>query len=312
MQLINKWQEFRNSSRYEDRKGALVKKSKNLLMTILQLILIVGIAYVILSPVIGIVSQSFFSDADQANPMVFTIPVSPTLERYQGAWEELDYISTLASTLIYTIVNTLMQVFICSMVGYGFARFDFPGKKLLFACVVVMIVVPSHTIMLPQYMTFRSMELMRSTTPMFILSIFGVGLRSGLFIYIFNQFFRGLPKEIEEAAFVDGANTAYTYFFIMLINAMPAVITVTVFSLVWQYNDMFYAKLFQIPNEALLARRLSTLQSNIGANLKIMNPAIQKLYVNAGVVLMMVPILLIYLVLQKRFVEGVERSGIVG
>ncbi len=312
MQAMEKWREFRNSPRYEDRKGAVVKKSKNALMTILQIILIVGIAYVILSPVIGIISQSFFSDADSANPMVFTIPISPTMERYEGAWQELHYVPTLASTLLYTIGNTLLQVFICSMVGYGFARFDFPGKKIFFACVVVMIVVPSHTIMLPQYMTFRSMELMRSTTPMFILSAFGVGLRSGLFIYIFNQFFRGLPKEIEEAAFVDGAGTAYTYFFIMLVNAVPAVITVTVFSLVWQYNDMFYAKLFQIPNEALLARQLSTLQSNIGANLKIMNVRIQKLYVNAGVVLVMLPILLIYLLLQKRFVEGVERSGIVG
>ena len=312
MQALEKWREFRNSPRYEDRKGAAVKTSKNLLMTILQIILIVGIAYVILSPVIGIVAQSFFSDTDSANPMVFTIPISPTMERYQGAWTELKYVPTLVSTLVYTIANTLLQVFICSMVGYGFARFEFPGKKIFFACVVVMIVIPSHTIMLPQYMTFRSMELMRSTTPMYILSAFGVGLRSGLFIYIFNQFFRGLPKEIEEAAFVDGANTAYTYFFIMLINAMPAVITVTVFSLVWQYNDMFYAKLFQIPNEALLARQLSTLQNNIAANLKIMNVRIQKLYVNAGVVLVMLPILLIYLVLQKRFVEGVERSGIVG
>ncbi len=312
MQVINKWQEFRNSSRYEDRKGALVKRSKNLLLPILQIILIVGISYVILSPVIGIVSQSFFSDADSANPMVFTIPISPTMERYVGAWTELRYPTTLASTVLYTVFNTLLQVFVCSMVGYGFARFDFPGKKVLFACVVLMIVVPSHTIMLPQYMTFRSMELMKRTTPMYILSFFGVGLRSGLFIYIFNQFFRGLPKEIEEAAFVDGANTAYTYFFIMLVNAMPAVITVTVFSLVWQYNDMFYANLFQIPKESLLARQLSGLQSNIGANLKIMSPRIQKLYVNAGVVLVMLPILLIYLLLQKRFVEGVERSGIVG
>jgi len=312
MKALEQWRAFRNSPRYEDRKGAAVKKSKNLLMTILQIILIVGIAYVILSPVIGIISQSFFSDSDSANPMVFTIPMQPTLERYEGAWTELKYPVTLGYTLIYTIVNTLFQVLICSMVGYGFARFDFPLKKLLFACVVVMIVVPSHTIMLPLYMTFRSMELMVSQMPMYILSIFGVGLRSGLYVYIFNQFFRGLPKEIEEAAFVDGAGTWYTYFRIMLINAMPAVITVTVFSLVWQYNDMFYAKLFQIPNEQLLARRLSTLQSNIGANLKIMNVRIQKLYVNAGVVLVMLPILAIYLVLQKRFVEGVERSGIVG
>ena len=312
MKAMEKWRAFRNSPRYEDRKGAVVKKSKNLLMTLLQIILIVGIAYVILSPVIGIVSQSFFSDADSANPMVFTIPMQPTMERYEGAWTELNYLSTMGSTLLYTVLNTLFQLLICSMVGYGFARFEFPLKKLLFACVVVMIVIPSHTIMLPLYMTFRSMELMRSTMPMYILSIFGVGLRSGLYVYIFNQFFRGLPKEIEEAAFVDGAGTWYTYFRIMLINAMPAVITVTVFSLVWQYNDMFYAKLFQIPNSSLLARQLSTLQSNIGANLKIMNVRIQKLYVNAGVVLTMLPILIIYLVLQRRFVEGVERSGIVG
>lgn len=312
MKLMEKWHAFRNSPRYEDRKGAAVKKSKNLLMTILQIILIVGIAYVILSPVIGIVAQSFFSDSDSANPMVFTIPMAPTTERYESAWSELKYPTTLAWTLAYTIINTLFQVFICSMVGYGFARFQFPLKKFFFACVVVMIVVPNHTIMLPQYMTFRAMELMRSQMPVYILTVCGVGLRSGLYIYIFNQFFRGLPKEIEEAAFVDGAGTWYTYFRIMLVNAMPAVITVTVFSLVWQYNDMFYAKLFQIPNSQLLARQLSTLQNNISANLKIMNVRIQKLYVNAGVVLTMLPILIIYLLLQKRFVEGVERSGIVG
>lgn len=335
MKALEQWREFRNSSRYEDRKGAVVKKSKNFLMTILQIILIVGIAYVILSPVIGIVAQSFYSDKDMQNPMVFTIPMDPTVERYEGALQELHYMptftfktpgvqgffqdlwagltsSTVFNTLLYTIVNTVFQILVCSMVGYGFARFDFPFKKLLFACVVVMIVLPSHTIMLPQYMTFQSMGLLRNKWPMYILSIFGVGLRSGLYIYIFNQFFRGLPKEIEEAAFVDGAGTWYTYFRIMLVNAMPALITVTVFSLVWQYNDMFYAKLFQIPNEDSLARTLSSLQSNIGANLKINSPREQKLYVNAGVVLVMAPILLIYLILQKRFVEGVERSGIVG
>ncbi len=312
MTIKEKWLAFRNSPRYEDRKGATVKKSKNLLMTALQIILVVGIAYVILSPVIGIVAQSFFSDSDSANPMVFTIPMKPTLQRYIGAWTELKYPTTLLNTLIYTIGNTLFQVFICSMVGYGFARFEFPFKKLMFACVVVMIVVPSHTIMLPQYMTFQSMSLLRDSTPMYILSICGVGLRSGLYIYIFNQFFRGLPKEIEEAAFVDGAGTWYTYFRIMLVNAIPAVITVTVFSLVWQYNDMFYAKLFQIPNSQLLSRQLSTLQNNVAANLKILNVRIQKLYVNAGVVMTMLPILIIYLLLQKRFVEGVERSGIVG
>ena len=224
----------------------------------------------------------------------------------------MDYFRTLGNTLIYTIALTLIQVLICSMVGYGFARFDFPLKKLLFGCVVLMIVIPNHTIMLPQYMTFRSMGLMSEATPMYILTRCGTGLRAGLFIYIFNQFFRGLPKEIEEAAFVDGAGTWYTYFRIMLVNAMPAVITVTVFSLVWQYTDSFYSQLFRIPTDMLLAKRLSTLQNNISANLKIMNVRIQRLYVDAGVVLTILPLLILYLLLQRRFIEGVERSGIVG
>lgn len=202
---MEKWRAFRNSPRYEDAKGGVVKKGKNLLMTILQIILIVGISYVILSPVIGIVAQSFFSDADSANPMVYTIPIEGTLERYTTVITQMDYFRTLGNTLIYTVALTLIQVLICSMVGYGFARFDFPLKKLLFGCVVLMIVIPNHTIMLPQYMTFRSMGLMSEATPMYILTLFGTGLRAGLFIYIFNQFFRGLPKEIEEAAFVDGA-----------------------------------------------------------------------------------------------------------
>ena len=224
----------------------------------------------------------------------------------------MDYFRTLGNTLIYTVALTLIQVLICSMVGYGFARFDFPLKKLLFGCVVLMIVIPNHTIMLPQYMTFRSMGLMSEATPMYILTLFVTGLRAGLFIYIFNQFFRGLPKEIEEAAFVDGAGTWYTYFRIMLVNAMPAVITVTVFSLVWQYTDSFYSQLFRIPTDMLLAKRLSTLQNNISANLKIMNVRIQRLYVDAGVVLTILPLLILYLLLQRRFIEGVERSGIVG
>ena len=126
-----------------------------------------------------------------------------------------------------------IQIVVCSMVGYGFARFDFPLKKVLFGCVVIMIVIPTHTIMLPLYMTFRNFDplglvtlingspinLMSSPWPMYVMTVLGCGLRSGLYIYIFNQFFRGLPKEIEEAAFVDGASTWYTYFRIMLVNA---------------------------------------------------------------------------------------------
>ncbi len=227
--------------------------------------------------------------------------------------------------LLYTLTLTALQLLVCSMVGYGFARFDFPMKKLLFGCVVVMIVIPAHTIMLPLYMTFKSFDpfgivsaikgtpgIMGTVVPMYIMTLLGCGVRSGLYIYIFNQFFRGLPKEIEEAALVDGCGVWYTYFRIMLINAMPAVITVAVFSIVWQFNDTFYAKLFLISEDVVISKKISSLQAVIANVDKILDTTIQELYLDAGIVLIILPILIIYLVLQKYFIEGVERSGIVG
>lgn len=299
---------------------------KNLILSILRYVIIIGIAYVILAPVIGIVARSFFSDSDAYNPMVYLFPERITLDKYKLVIERLDYFKTGGLTLLYSFTLMLIQVVVCSMVGYGFARFEFPFKKLLFSLVVVMIVLPTHTIMLPLYMTFKNFDpfgiitlvngepinMMSSVTPMYIMTLFGCGLRSGLYIYIFTQFFRGLPKEIEEAAYVDGAGVFYTYFRIMLINAMPSVVTVSVFSLVWQYNDSFYSNLFLMSQDVIIGKRISTLQATISNIDKILDPTTQQLYVYAGIVLVMLPVVIIYIFLQRFFIEGVERSGIVG
>lgn len=308
-----------------DQTKSLLNDVKNFLLVILKAAIIIGVGYVILSPVIGMFVNSISSNKDAYNPMVFVLPENPTLEKYKLVIERMNYFPTIAKDLLYTLTLTLVQLLICSMVGYGFARFDFPFKKLLFGCVVVMIVIPSHTIMLPLYMTFKSFDpfglvtllkgtpgLMGTVVPMYLMSILGCGVRSGLYIYIFNQFFRGLPKEIEEAALVDGCGVWYTYFKIMLRNAMPAVITVAVFSIVWQFNDTFYAKLFLISEDIVISKKISTLQATIANADKILDVTIQELYLHAGVILVILPIIIVYLMLQKYFIEGVERSGIVG
>ena len=307
-------------------KSRIIGNSKKIVLGIFRLVIIVGICYVILGPVIGIVSRSFFSDSDAYNPMVYLIPQEPTLFRYELAIEYLDYWKTMGLSLLYSLTLMAIQVFICSMVGYGFARFNFPFKNLLFACVVVMIVLPTNTIMLPIYMTFAKFDifgvitaisgdgvnLLSTPVPMYIMTALGCGLRSGLYIYIFNQFFRGLPKEIEEAAFVDGAGTWYTYFHIMLANALPSVVTVAIFSMVWQYNDTFYARLFLISDDIVISKKISTIEATISNVEKILDPTILELFLDAGIVLVMIPIVIIYIALQKQFIEGVERSGIVG
>ena len=304
----------------------LMNDIKKFALSVLQVAIIVGVAYVILSPVITMFVNAISSNKDAVNPMVFIFPEAPTMERFALAAKRLEYWPTIAKNLLYVLSLTALQVLICSTVGYGFARFDFPFKKFLFGCVVVMIVIPSHTIMLPLYVTFREFDpmglitailggpinLMGTPWPMYIMSFLGCGLRAGLYIYIFNQFFRGLPKEIEEAAFVDGAGVWYTYFNIMLRNAMPAVITVTVFSIVWQFNDTFFSNLFLIGDDIVISKKISTLQAVIAGEDKILSPAIQELYVDAGILLILVPVVIIYLLLQRYFIEGVERSGIVG
>ncbi len=309
-----------------NKRSRYIHKTKAILFSIFKFLILLGISYIILGPVISILSNSFYSSGDVYNPSVFLFPLRPTLENYALTYMRLDYWKALGFTMLYTGALTLIQVMIASMAGYGFARFDFPFKGFLFGCVVITIVLPTHTIMLPLYQHFRNWDpmglaslftggpvnLLSSEAPMVIMTLFGVGLRSGLFIYIFRQFFRGLPKEIEEAAFIDGAGMWYTYFRIMLVNAIPSVVTVTVFSMVWQYNDMFYSRLFSIPSGRNITFRLSTIQATIEFVDQVKDPMISQLYVYAGVVLVLLPILVVYLVLQKYFMEGVERSGIVG
>lgn len=321
------WQDFRNSPAYANRRDRTLTGMKNLALGLFRLVVIAGISYVILAPVINIIANSFFSRQDSINPMVFTIPISPTLDRYTMAIKYLDYLPVLGNTILYVIGITLIQLLVCSMAGYGFARYRFPLKGILFAFVLVTIVIPLNTIQFPLYTTFRffdplgivslfnggrGINLLQTPWPTVLMSLFGCGLRSGLYIYIFNQFFRGLPKEIEEAALVDGAGTGRTYFTIMMPNAAPAVITVAVFSIVWQYNDSFFANTFNISDSILVTRKLESLINVIANAEKIQTIREQQLYFDAGVVLVLVPVVVIYLLLQRKFIEGVERSGIVG
>ncbi|GHV32554.1 transporter [Clostridia bacterium] len=315
------------SKTFRNEQQRLIQGGKGWLFAIFRLVIIVGISYVILGPLIGIISSSFFSNADKYNPMVYMIPQAPTLERYELALLRMDYWNVLLNNMLYVLSLMVIQLVVCSLVGYGFARFQFPFKKVLFACVIIMIVIPTHSIMLPLYMTFqnfdplgliglltgeRSVNLLMEPWPMFIMTIFAGGLRSGLYIYIFNQFFRGLPKEIEEAASVDGAGTFYTYARVMMPNAMPSIITVAIFSLVWQYNDTFFSTLFNIKPTIVLSKQIASLQATIVNLDQVMDPSISALYVYAGIVLAIIPLVLLYVLLQKQFIEGVERSGIVG
>jgi len=327
MSLKQKIEQFKNDPTLSSKRGQAERKLKSWVFALFRTAIVLGISYVILSPLIGILANSFFSNEDNYSPIVYIIPQNPTLERYELAIMRMDYWNVLGNMMLYVIGLTVLQLLICSMAGYGFARFNFPFKKILFACVIITIVLPTHTIMYPLYITFQNfnplglvslfnngntVNLLGSPWPVFIVTLLGVGLRSGLYIFIFNQFFRGLPKEIEEAAVIDGAGNLRTYLQVMMPNATPAIVTVTIFSVVWQYNDNFFGRLFNVNDSILLSRKIGTLQATIANVDQIRDPSISTLYVYAGVILMILPLLLIYVFLQKYLIEGIERSGIVG
>ena len=290
------------------------------LLSLSRGIILLGIVYVILSPLFSIISESIMTTEDFVSPLVFMIPQNLTLYNFHMAFIHLNYVQTIARTFALSLAVMVLQVIVCSMTGYGFARFRFPFKNLLFGLVIVTIVVPVQAYMVPmfsQFLFFRifgmEFNLLNTYAPVLLLTATGMGLRAGLFIYIFRQFFRGLPKEIEEAARIDGAGWFRTYAGVMMPNAVPAIITVCVFSFVWQYNDTFYASMF-MGQLQLLPMRLTILGSLfMMASRDLQGVSIDvQLVVSAGVILAITPVMLLYFGIQRFFMEGLERSGIVG
>ncbi len=301
------------------------KKLQKFFVSLFIGIIMFGMSFIILSPLISIFFKSVMDIQDFYNPLIYLIPENFTLSNITTAFEQLQYVNTLGFTFLFCGSMMLIQAFVCSLVGYGFARYKFPGSNILFSLVILTIVVPTQTIMVPLYTQFRyfdflglatlfggnTLNLMNSTLPTTVMTATGLGLRSGLFIYIFRQFYKGLPKEIEEAAYIDGASPLYTYFVIMLPNAKPALLTVMLFSFVWQYNDMFYSALF-MNNMSLISIKITSLVPLLSQGLNILDRNLVSLILNAGVLLTILPLIIIYLFLQKFFVQGIERSGIVG
>jgi len=303
---------------YNNTAHKLIKMGKGLLFGLCMAVILLGVSYIILSPIFGVISNSVKALEDVYNPLIFLIPQNFTMDNLRNAWTYLDYVNTLTLTLTFAVGLGALHVIITSMVGYGFARFRFPGSSILFALMIVTIVVPVQTYMVPMFLQFRffnifglEMNLIGSYASLTLLTLTGVGLRSGLYIYIFRQFFRGLPKEIEEAAFIDGASTFRTFATVMMPNAKPAIITVFLFAFVWHYNDTFYSSLL-ITGNRLMAVMLTALGNTFAVFEDIRDPNQVQLVVFAGIVLAITPILSIYLLLQRHFIEGIERSGIVG
>lgn len=303
-------------------KSAAVYKS--FVWKLLRLLLLVGLSFVILYPFLVKLSTAFMSRQDIMDSTVRFIPRHPTLENIQLVIEYTDYWVAFANTLLVSLVCAVIQTFICTMVGYGLAKFRFRGRGLVFALVIATIVIPPQTIMVSLYMKFRyfdifgilqalglpTLQLNDSLIPMVLLSGTGLGLKNGLYIFVMRQFFLGVPDELGEAAQVDGATAKRSFFQIMLPLATPMMVTIFLLSFSWQWTDTFYssllfAKMKLLPNIVFSVQQIS--QAGI-----FQNTMMSSVLINTAAPLVVFPLIIFYLFAQKKLVQGIERSGLVG
>ncbi len=327
---VKKYQNFWERNRKSH--GYLLKKT--LLgygVSICRFILLFGMCFLILQPILNKISVSFMTEQDLYNPIVISIPEHFTTENYKLAADIMQYSKGLRNSLIISLTIAVLQITMCTLVGYGFARFEFPFKKLLFALVILVILVPPQTISSSLHLHFRFfdifglIELIRgeplnltgSVLPYYMMSAGCMGLKNGLYIYMIRQFFRNIPKELEEAAYVDGCGTLKTFVRIMLPDAKPILTSCFLFSFVWQWTDGFYSRMF-LGTTRLVSTSLSTIVDSLGVWIAkgtgMMNQTVSIAYSNCilstGTLMIILPLIILYLFAQKGFVESLSSSGI--
>lgn len=292
-------------------------KTQNMLKSvpwkIIRFILLLGMCFILLYPLLYMLSMTFRVSEDLYDPSVIWIPKSFTLDNLKLVFEVMEYPTSIRNSLVLDVGSSIIQLLSCAAVGYGFSRFNFRGKGILFGLLVFSIIIPPQILSNPLYLLFNKYKLLDTVFSFYLPAIFASGIRSGLYIFIFRQFFRGMPSELEDSAYVDGCGPYKTFFRIILPNASAALITVFLFSIVWYWNDFFYTNMF-FSNTKTLTTALYNIRSELvtSTGVSISDPIAFNAQLQAGCLLVVSPILLVFVFLQKYFTESLERTGIVG
>lgn len=286
-----------------------LNKAKSFIYSLVRWAFLIGIIYVILFPLIYALSSSLMTNSQLTDPSVNWIPKVVTFENYKTVWKTMNYPSTFAFTVILVLLSTLFQVFSCSLAAYGLARFKFAGKNLFFMLVVITIIVPPQMLIVQQYSIFKSLGLLDTVLTYFLPAFFGQGVRSGLMIYIFRQFIKNLPKELEEAAYIDGCSTFNTFWRIVVPSSAVSFLVVSILSIVWYWNETLIPSMF-LDDFSTLSIELVNLKTAL-SSMSVGISTIRNLLMS-GVILFLTPIVIMYAALQKYFIQGIEHSGLVG
>ena len=307
------------------------QNAKKWTISIIRGLLIFGLCFMIIQPMLTRFATSLMAEKDLYDSTIVVLPRTPTLDNYKHVATQTNFPKSMINTLWASLLVSVLQAVSCTLVGYGFARYDFPLKKFWFACVIAVIVIPPQTIQTSLYTFFARFDifgiftaitgsplnLRSSIVPYTLMCMTCMGLKDGLYIYMLRQYFKGVPKSLEEAAYVDGCNTLHTFVKIMLPDAIPTIASCFLFSFVWQWTDLFYTRNFLATStRTFYATEMSTMVSRMSRyfsadanNPVIVSAARQQQLISIAVLFCCIPLVILYCFTQKTFVQSIAMSG---
>ncbi len=272
--------------------------------TLVRTTLLLSLAVLMLYPLLWLVGASFKSNAQIFSEVGFW-PQSFDFSAYAKGWKtstEYTFATYFANSFLITVPRIAVTVVSCVLVAYGFARFEFRGKKLLFSVMIGTMMLPLIVLRLPQYLMFKELGWLDTYLPLILPSAFATDT---FFVFMLVQFLRGIPRDMEEAAVIDGCNALQLLWHIIVPLLKPAIISVIVFQFIWTMND-FMGPLVYLASVEKYPVSLA-LKMSIGATEEV-----EWANVIAISVVALIPSVVVFFLAQRHFIEGASSSGIKG
>ena len=307
------------------RKYANTTGVKHIIVRLVMYLLILGLAFVFLYPFLYMIKTSLMTNADLDSSSVHWIPTEIKFENYAIATQLMNGLTYAKNSLFVTVAASFGHLIACSFIGYGFARYNFPFKKVLFGCVLLSFIVPTQTIIIPLYLTYSNLGWLDTYIPLIVPTFFGFGLRGALYVFLFRQFYLTVPRSLEEAARIDGCGFLMTYWRIVFPLAKATLVVALVLSVVWHWNDFYESGLyissaskgFLPPRMSFILEAASALPEKQAEMLRALGldegeDTLNNAVVMAGAMVISAPVLVFFAFAQKQFMQGIERTGITG
>ena len=281
--------------------------------------LLIIIGFIFIYPILYMISTSYMDRNDLLDSSVKWLPSSFYIQNYIAAAKSMDFWKTLGKGVIIAGLPTICNVLIGMIVGYGFARYEFKLKKLFMGILLFSYILPDQVTMIPTYVLYNDMGILGTIWTFVLPALLGNGINSAIFILIFYSFFKQVPKVLMEAAYIDGAGHFKAFFKIAIPSAVPAIITVFLFSFVWYWNESYLTEMYvqglttksEWTNLVIQLKNFDsnyTTRATTGDMATSLNESVRM----AATSLSILPLFLMYLVLQRQFIESIDRTGITG